>query len=166
MAFEITSALIGLAGAVVGGGISSITTLLIAKTERQKYRRERSWDLRREAYTTIIGALDRARAIAKYIDMEYGNDPHGWDASESNRKAQSQLVEHFHAARESFHANRLMLSKAFVAKYDEMNDSLAEGSNPNLIPLETSEIAASVMHRIVPEMEQLAAKELGVSSSD
>jgi gas vesicle protein len=166
MAFEITSALISLAGAVVGGGISSITTLLIAKTERQKYRRERSWDLRREAYTTIIGALDRARAIAQYIDREYCNDPHGWDASEYNKKAQKELVEHFQTAREAFHANRLMLSKNFVAKYDEMNDALAEGGNPNLAPPETSEIATSVMQRIVPEMEQLAAKELGVSSTD
>lgn len=163
MPFEIATALIGLGGAVVGGAISSATTLLIAHTEREKYRRERSWDLRREAYTAIIGALDRARAIARHIDDEYADNPHGWDASPANRKAQVQMVEFFHAAREAFHANKLMLSKAFVAKYDEMNRSLDESNNPNLAPPEIANIAASVMERVVPDMEELATRELGVA---
>lgn len=163
MPFEIATALIGLGGAVIGGAISSATTLLIARTEREKYRRERSWDFKREAYTTIIGALDRARAITQHIDDEYAEDPHGWDASPANRKAQGQMVEFFRAAREAFHANKLMLSKAFVAKYDEMNRSLDESNNPNLAPPEIADIAARVMERIVPEMEELAARELGVS---
>ena len=53
---------IGFGGVVIGGLISSLTTWLLQLGERRKYRRERSWDLRREAYTTIIGSLDRARA--------------------------------------------------------------------------------------------------------
>lgn len=73
------------------------------------------------------------------------------------------MVEFFRAAREAFHANKLMLSKAFVAKYDEMNRSLDESNNPNLAPPEIADIAARVMERIVPEMEELAARELGVS---
>lgn len=164
MAFEIATALIGLAGALVGGGISSATTLLIARSEREKFRRERSWDLRREAYTAIIGALDRARAITVHIDDGYGDDPHVWDASDANRKAQAQMVEHFHAARNAFHAHKLMLSKAFVAKYEAMNTGLGEADNPNLMPPEGAEMAAKVMQRIVPEMEELAMRELGVAS--
>ncbi len=164
MAFEIMAALIGLAGAVIGGGISSTATLLIARNEREKYRRERSWDLRREAYTTIIGSLDRARALTKHIDERYDEDPHTWDASDSNREAQSQMVDHFHTARNAFHANRLVLSKAFVAKYEEMNRTLGEADNPNLIPPEASEMVASVMQRIVPQMEELAIRELGLGS--
>lgn len=163
MAFEITSALIGLAGALVGGAISSATTLLIARSEREKYRRERSWDLRREAYTTIIGALDRARAITQHIDDSYDDDPHAWDASDENRKAEAQMIEYFHDARGAFHAHKLMLSRAFVAKYEEMNLRLGEADNSNLIPPEGAEIAARVMARIVPEMEELAIRELGVT---
>jgi len=164
MAFEIETALIGLAGAVIGGGISSAATILIARNEREKFRRERSWDLRREAYTTIIGALDRARAIAAHIDDGYDEDPHTWDASEGNRKAQAQMIEFFHAARQAFHANRLVLSKAFVAKYEEMNRALGEADNQNLIPPESAEMAASAMQRILPEMEELAIRELGLDS--
>jgi hypothetical protein len=161
MAAEFVTALIGLGGAVIGGGISSITTILIARSEREKYRRERSWDLRRETYTKIIGALDRARAIAAHIDDSYDDDPHAWDASEANRAAQAQMVEFFHVARIEFHANRLVLSSVFVGQYEKMNRELGEANNSNLIPPESAEIAASVMNRVLPEMEALAKEELG-----
>jgi len=162
MPAEVVTALIGLGGAVIGGGISSVTTILVARSEREKYRRERSWDLRREAYTKIIGALDRARAITAHIDDGYDDDPHAWDASEANKKASAQMVEYFHAARIEFHANRLMLSAAFVEQYERMNLELGEADNPNLLPPEGAEIAARVMSRIVPAMETLAKEELGV----
>ena len=113
----------------------------------------------------IIGSLDRAKSITTHIDDGYDEDPHGWDASESNRKAQAQMVEFFHDARQSFHANRLVLSKAFVSRYEEMNRSLGEADNQNLIPPEASKIAARVMQRMVPEMEELAIRELGLDRS-
>lgn len=116
-----------------------------------------------EGYTTIIGALDRARAITQRIDDDYAEDPHGKDASPANRKAQGQMVKFFCAAWEAFHANKLMLSKAFIAKYDKMNRSLVESNNPNLALPEIADIAARVMERIVPEVEELAARELSVS---
>lgn len=162
MAFEIATALIGLGGAVIGGGISSVTTILLARGEQKKFRRERSWDLRREAYTKIIGALDRARAICVHIDEGYADNPEAWFASEEKKKADQQMIEFFHTARFEFHANRLMLSSAFVAQYDEMNFGLGEADNQNLIPPESAEMAADIMKRIVPEMEALAKRELGV----
>jgi hypothetical protein len=55
-----------------------------------------------------------------------------------------------------------MLSSAFVAQYDEMNFGLGEADNQNLIPPESAEMAADIMKRIVPEMEALAKRELGV----
>jgi hypothetical protein len=56
-----------------------------------------------------------------------------------------------------------MLSKAFVAKYDKMNRSLVESKNPNLALPEIADVAARVMELIVPEVEELAARESGVS---
>lgn len=162
MAPDLASAFIGLAGAIVGGLISSSTAVLLHWRDRGKYREEHAWDTRRKAYTEIIGALDRARALAAHIDAEYQDDPHQWDASDNNRRAQVQMVEHFHAARAAFHANRLMLSRAFIAKYEQMNRDLGEGDNPNLIPPEAADIAAQVMERTVPDFEALAWKELGV----
>lgn len=163
MASEIVTALIGLAGAAIGGGISSLTTILVARSEREKYRLERSWDLRREAYTKIIGALDRARAIIVHIDDGYDDDPYAWDASKANKIAQVQMVEHFHAARIEFHASRLMLSSAFVGQYEKMNHALGEANNPNIIPPESAKVAAEVMNRTMPGMEALAKEELGVN---
>jgi hypothetical protein len=164
MASEMVTALVGLAGAVIGGGISSLTAILIARSEREKYRRERSWDLRREAYTKIIGALDRARSITTHIANGYDDDPHAWDASVANRNAAKEMVGHFHVARAEFHANRLMLSPAFVVGYNRMNFELGEADNPNLLPPESATLAAEVMDRSVASMEALAKEELGVKS--
>jgi hypothetical protein len=156
------TAMIGFGGVALGTAASSVTTIIITQQERLKFRSERSWDLRREAYTKIVGALDRARAITQYIDDGYDDRPEAWDQAEANRKAQAKMVEFFHAARIEFHASRLMLSAAFVAKYEEMNFGLEEANNQNLIPPETAEMAANVMKRLIPEMEELAKRELGV----
>lgn len=76
-----------------------------------------------------------------------------------------QMIDFFHAAREAFHANRLVLSKAFVSRYEEMNRALGDADNPNLLPPQASEIAASVMQRMMPEMEEVALRELGLDYS-
>jgi hypothetical protein len=163
MAFEIATALIGLGGALLGGAISSLTTIAIHYGQSEKHRRERSWDLRREAYTTIIGSLDRARAILEHIEEGYKQDPHGYDASEANGKASAQMIEFFHVARASFHANRLMLSKAFIGKYDELNSLLEEASNPDVGPVEKAGKAAEITRTKVGEMEDMAVAELGIA---
>jgi gas vesicle protein len=160
--FEIASALIGLGGVVIGGAISSVTTLLINRNERKKFRIDRSWDLRREAYTAIIGALDRARAILDHIDEGYREEPHAYDESEASKNASKQMIEQFHLARMAFHANRLMLSKAFASKYDKLNTELDAASSPNLAPPEKAAIASEIATRIVAELEELALIELGV----
>ncbi len=162
MALEITAALIGLAGALIGGGISSLTSVVIARGEREKYRHERSWDLRREAYTRIIGALDRSRAITAHIADGYNDDPHNWYKSKANENACAQMVEHFHAARSEFHASKLMLSDDFSSLYEQMNRSLAEVDNPNLAPPERADATAKLMKELVPRMEAMAKRELGV----
>jgi hypothetical protein len=164
MPFEIISALVGLGGVVIGGAISSVTTLLISRSERRKFRDERSWDLRREAYTRIIGALDRGRAILSHIDQGYQENPHAYDESDACKQATKQMIEYLHVARTAFHANRLVLSKAIVAKYDQLNTELEAASDPNLLPPQKASVAAEIATRIVSEMETLARDELGVGA--
>src|SRR4051812_22421374 len=162
MTLEIAAALIGLGGALLGGAISSVTTIVIHRSEREKHRREQSWDLRREAYTAIIGSLDRARAILDHIDEGYNVDAEAYDASEANQKATAQMIEFFYLARAAFHANRLMLSKAFIEKYDGLNTELDGASSPALAPPEKAAMAAEITRRMVGGMEELAISELGI----
>ncbi|MDV6332388.1 hypothetical protein [Asticcacaulis sp. 201] len=164
MALEIETALIALGGVVIGGSISSFTTLMVHRGERQKFRRERSWELRREAYTSIFGSLDRARDILAYINEAYKDDPHGYDASKERREAQGQMIELFQAARSTFHTNRLMLSKAFVSEYQYMLEQINEASCENLIPPEVAEKTLLAVQTALPRLELLARRELSAEN--
>lgn len=162
MSYEIETSIIALGGVALGSIISSVTTLLINRSERQKYKQERSWELRREAYTSILGSLDRVRAILVHMNDRYQEDPHGYDASGERAKANAQLIDFFQAARGSLHANCLMLSKDFLREYDRMSKELSEAENGNLIPPESAEIAASAVQVGVERLDNLARRELGV----
>jgi hypothetical protein len=158
---EIKIALIGLLGAIVGGGITAFTTWLIARTERTKFARERLWDLRREAYTKIIASIVPAARLAKHMHHRYQEDAHGYDASKEVRQATSEYVAHFRAAQDAFHINRLMLSPTFAGAFERMLHKLGEvGSNQNLIPPEAAEIAWQVIEAESRALIKLALDEI------
>ncbi len=72
------------------------------------------------------------------------------------------MAEYFRVARTAFHANRLMLSKAFVSKYNQLNTELNAASGLNLAPSKKATMASEIAIRIVAELEELALTELGV----
>lgn len=161
MGLEIQVALIGLIGAIVGGGISSLTTLLISRSERKKFARERLWDQRREGYSKIISSLVTATNIATHMDEEYSDDPHGYDASERSRQAMAEYIAHMHSARDAFNAYRLVLSASFVEIYETAQRQLkAEAGNPNLVPPEGAEITGTIMKTAVTKLLEQAVSEL------
>lgn len=152
---------IGFGGVVIGGLISSLTTWLLQLGERRKYRRERSWDLRREAYTLIIGSLDRARALLAYIETGFAENPEGFDGSEHERRASTQMIEQMQASRFAYHAQRLVLSRPFIERYDAYLAAMDDVQNANLPPPEKAEQASSTIAAAVTALEALAAAELG-----
>lgn len=161
MGLELDVAWIGLGGVVVGGLISGLTSWLVQLGERRKYRRERSWDLRREAYTGIIGSLDRARAVLVYIDKGYDENPQGFGGSEHEQRATKQMIEQMQAARFAYHAQRLILSQAFVARYETYLADMDSVQEANLDPPGKAHQAATVIADTVVALENLAAAELG-----
>ena len=161
MASEITVAIIGLAGAVVGGGLTSMTTWLIARSERTKFSRERIWDLRREAYMKIMASIIPATRLAEHMKDEYEADPHGYDAGDDVRRATSQYVGHVQAAREAFYINRLVLSEAFAVEFEKLMLDLADiNSNPNLLPPELARLTWEQLRPASFALVQLALDEI------
>lgn len=161
MSKEVVIALIGLGGVVVGGLISALTAWLIQRGERKKYKRERSWDLRREAYTAIIGSLDRARAILAMIDKSYTDDPHGFGGTPHEVQASKQMIEQMQAARFAYHAQRLILSIAFIARYDVYLAAMDAVQEADLAAPEKAQQAVAAISLAVTDLEQLASAELG-----
>lgn len=161
MGLALDVAWIGLGGVVIGGLISGLTSWLVQLGERRKFRRERSWDLRREAYTGIIGSLDRARALLAYIDRGYEENPQGFDGSAHEQRASKQMIEQMQAARFAYHAQRLILSQAFVSRYETYLSDMDAVQEANLDPPEKAHQAATAIADAVVALETLAAAELG-----
>lgn len=163
MGLDIQVAIIGLAGAIVGGAISSLTALGIARMERKKYARERLWELRREGYTQILASLIPASNIAKHISDEYERNPHGYDASDRMRAAMEQFDENLRASRAAFHSYRLVVSASFADDFIKMEWGLREiAENPNLIPPEAAELMASLLKSTMVATLSQALNELEI----
>ena len=136
------TALIGLAGVVLGGLISSGTTWLMARSERMKFAREKLWDVRREAYMNVIGSLVQAKRLAKHMADQYDDDPHRYDASDELRRALTQFVDAFGAAQAAFVTNQLMLSTNFIDRFETLLHEVGDvNQNDNLLPPERARLA-------------------------
>lgn len=159
---QVTAALIGLLGALVGGGITSFTTWIIARTQRTKFARERMWDLRREAYTKIIASIVPATRVAEHMHLQFQEDAHGYSASKEMRQAVSEYASHMKAAQDAFHINRLMLSPAFAEAFLQLLRKLGGvASDPNQLPPD----AAKATWLIIEE-ESRALLELALAEID
>lgn len=158
MALEIQVAVIGLAGALIGGAISSFTTWRISVSERNKFARERLWDLRREAYMKVIGSLYQAGRLATHMSERYSDDPHGFDESPDKQLALKQFGDSFDDAQFAFTSNMLLLSPTFSTAFEKMLRDLGRiADDPNLVPPEAADMLSE---RMQPQVELLTAMAL------
>jgi hypothetical protein len=77
MALELQIAYIGLAGAVIGGAISSLTSWCVSQSERHKFAQDRIWDIRAETYTKLIATLAAIERLGKKIEYEWSDEAGG-----------------------------------------------------------------------------------------
>lgn len=138
MAFEIGTALIGFGGVIIGGLISSGTTWFIARNERHKFARERTWDLRREAYTKIIGHLVAASSWAKLMNDNYKKGYPNYENSSAASGHGEQFSHFMKEAKKEYTINRLILSNGFAKTFDHMFAAL-EGIQLNIVLPDSAE---------------------------
>lgn len=161
MALEIQVAAIGLAGALIGGAISSFTTWRIAVSERHKFARDRLWDLRREAYMNVIGALYQAGRLATHMSERYADDAHAFDESADKKLALKQFGDSFDDAQLAFTRNMLLLSPAFTEAFEKMLRELGQiADNPNLAPPEAADMLAEQMEPKIMLLTAMAQDEI------
>lgn len=160
MAFEVDGAVMGLVGVVIGGAISGGTTWLVARADRYRFARERTWDLRREAYTDIIAQLMATDSWAKVIDTRYDDDPHTYDASQDIREHTKQFAGYYQEAKAKYTMTRLIISDQFAARFETMMHDL-EGidSNQNLLPPESAKMVYELIHTAMGELMKIGFNE-------
>lgn len=163
----IVSALIGLGGALIGGGLTSGTTLLIDRGNRSRFSRERVWDERRGAYTKIIAAVADIKRQADEIAFNFSDEAggekyYGSPALIAASTTRSNLERQLDRVVSN---NRIILSTEMWRWHTRLQTELEEIAD-NRDQLDEANIAAA--HRDLYEGEMhavvaIAQRELGVT---
>lgn len=110
--------LAGIIGVVVGHMLN-----------RGHNRREKIKDLRRVAYSSILSELASAQPAYDRAADEISEDPHAYHASERWDRHYEQISEHVVAARQYYTEQYLILSDAFISRWEAMMDARAVAAN-------------------------------------
>ena len=161
MSFEIVNAAIGLIGAVIGGGITSFTTWIIARGERTKHKRERIWDLRRDAYTKIIGSMVQANRLIGHVNKRYQFDAHESDSNVNVKQALNEFIDNFKNARDIFTSNSILISNEFSEKFESIHSKFDEiARDQDTAELNKLHMARAVINGGCRELLSLAKAEI------
>lgn len=167
MTDEISSALIGLGGVVLGGGISAAMSLIIARAEKARFARERIWEVRREVYTTVIA---KSAQIERALENHFYQftDEAGGDTYEGSKAFQS--MERSIAILETdldhiFTENRIIISDGVAAWHNELCSFLGDlfDNRDRLEPYELAQEQHKHYQKETQRIMALAKSELGVS---
>ena len=96
-----------LGGAVLGAWLAS-----------GRAHKEKLWDLRRQAYGTILSELAMAERILRYTDGMFAGGELIYYGSEVHSSHQDQIGTHLSAARRRFADDYLVLSEEFIALFE------------------------------------------------
>ena len=166
MADEIAVAMIGLVGALVGGGLTSGTTWLIAHGDRTKFAREKVWEDKRQTYSKIIPVMVKVTRIASTINDGYQDDPHTFDASSYRVELGRQYAEAYGEMVDAFESGIIAISSAFFHRFDLLRDQLKrDADNPNLSPPEQAEITHRLLDHHGDILRAMAAVEMDPEKS-
>lgn len=154
MSDSVVSAMIGLVGAVVGGGISALTNYLISKNTLDQYKQEKSWEVRKEAYSAIINGLTLAKNQALNILEGYAPHPDDWYGSNRYNETKGKIFENLKLSYDAFQKNRLFLSNDFIKQYEAMRDKMNDDTYS--FPPDIDENISNTLQKNVPLLEALA----------
>ncbi|WP_132303472.1 hypothetical protein [Komagataeibacter saccharivorans] len=119
-----------------------------------QYKQEKSWEVRREAYSTIINGLTLSKNQA--LNILEGYDPHqdDWCGSDRYNETKRKMFENLKISYDAFQKNRLFLSNDFIKKYEAMRDKMNDDTN--LFPPDIDENISNTLQKNVPLLEALA----------
>jgi hypothetical protein len=158
--------LMGLAGTWLGAHLnqkSSLQTALqLAEVERHKYARDRLWDARKGAYTTIIADLNFIYKTTDRIhDGFYGEmaEPERFFNDDSFSKLRDELWERFRSLNTTFEDSSLILSDSFKTLFQEWKSDFFN-TDENDIPPEHYLQYYNSISRYLPRIVEGAKAEI------
>jgi hypothetical protein len=117
MALEIQVALIGLSGALVGGGLTSWVTWMIAKNERTRFAGERFYEARRQGYTEITAALAAVERYSLRVAHKLQDgDIEAYENSELYKLEAQTMSDMGRTLVNAYTTNRIVMSDEMAAR--------------------------------------------------
>jgi hypothetical protein len=155
-----------LAGTFLGSWLNRRTTLStaldIAEVERHKYTQDRLWDHRKDSYTAILAGLRATSKHAYTVDRGYNGGemhPEEYHASDERTIQVRTLWDKWRETESEYESARLLLSDAFVARFEKIGDDLNAVDIDDLPPCIHSDFA-DIFRSAVPEMLAIAQAEI------
>lgn len=166
---QIVTALVGLAGTLGGTWLgahlnsrsSAQTTLQLAEVEKHKYKQDRLWDARKEAYTLVVVEFNAMnRAADRMYDWFFGQyaDPEHYFQSAQYDKDSEELWSAFRRAKALVHSNALVISAEFERLYGEWEGKFLLGEDGD--PPERADYRRGAMAKYLPKLVELAKAEI------
>jgi hypothetical protein len=117
---RLTPAAAGLLGALIGVTGTLLVTIVNGLIGRNRYRRDKIWELRQEACNAIVGALRAATPLADRIYEGFAEDEHRYYGSDDLQRDHKRYWDQIAKADEAFKANYLILPPRFRGRYERL----------------------------------------------
>lgn len=166
---DLSGALIGLSGVILGGTISSVSNYILARAERKRFARERIWELRREIYTRIIAKMGEIERVAEDDRRNFGDEFGGenYEGSKARDACVKSIVVKEHELDALILSNRIIISAAMADWYAGQINELGH-LETNRPAYETHEFAAAYHEAVGEQFRKVLAVaqgELGVADA-
>ena len=119
--------------------ITGLLTLTAARASMRAARSDRVWDARKEGYTAILTRLKEASVRASVVDDgynsgDYGRGPHDYFESPARTDEEKAAGDAWRNCRSAFDSSWLVLSDDFLARSEQLFDSLPTKYDDDLPP--------------------------------
>lgn len=165
----IVSALIGLGGALVGGGLTSGVTYITARSERDKFARDKLWEERRASYTSILNKLSACERAADTVNRGFNDGPPGsgydYHGGAAYRTDVSDLRAKHRALVNAINSNQLVATRTMADRVDRLTFDIAALEQDDLLPPEDAERTWEIYAEAEKDVRRIGKQDLGFPDS-
>ena len=145
--------------------VATVAGVVLANTlTLRRSNREKTWDLRRQAYGTILAALASAEGVCDSAEEYINEDADRYfNEDQPYRRHNEQIAGQMALVRQRFSDDYLALSNEFVTLFEEFLRELSSGDHIP-IPPEEHEYFVGVLRKHRPRLLEKARSEIAVDA--
>ena len=135
------------------------STYLANRFNRDRHKKDRTWEKRAEAMGKILHAIHRACLTFRNVKSYYDEDPIRAHSSDEVAALERKAYEEVRKAESVYRSSFLFLSRAFIASYTKYRDSL-EAMNEDLSPPEVTDAMLEQLEAAAEDLSKQAQSDV------